>query len=226
MTDMTPTLEELRLGVPRQRPGAADSAEGGIAEGSTNLSASEGLLLTVLARAEVNDDVPALAGFIASSFSPLIAEAAARCLTQAGKIAQIPGNSEILDRSGVPDERGGRRTGIVIVSASGDVATALSVAQAVDAGARLGPLLFFQAVPNAVAGYVAARWGLTGPVVCLSPAEDALAEGYAIAELLISDGDADEALIIVAEQSDLDGERDHALAVLVCDASKTKGVQP
>ena len=35
-------------------------------------------------------------------------------------------------------------------------------------GDRVGPLLFFQSVPNAVAGHVAARWGLTGPVVCLS----------------------------------------------------------
>ncbi|MBB5872594.1 hypothetical protein F4553_006028 [Allocatelliglobosispora scoriae] len=189
--------------------------------------------LTVVAQAEASGaDAPALAGFIASSFSPLVAEAAARCLTAAGRSPLVHGNtpagtppstvSDAEDGARRKDGAAARRTGIVILSASGDVATNVSIAQGVDSGARLGPLLFFQAVPNAVAGHVAARWGLTGPVVCLSPAGDALAEGYAVAELLILDDDADEVLVIVAEQSDLDGDRDHALAQLVCD----KGVQP
>ena len=93
----------------------------------------------------------------------------------------------------------------------GDVASAVHVASAVDSGARLGPLLFYQSVPNAVAGYVATRWRLTGPVVCTSPAADELTEGLAVARLLIDDGDCDEALVVVPR-----GEGpDSALAVLV-----------
>jgi hypothetical protein len=152
---------------------------------------------------------PAVAGFVGSSFSPLVVEAAARCLHLVREPLPVGGSGA------VPAPLDGPRTAIVIVSESGDVATATSVAGTVDSGGRLGPLLFFASVPNAVAGYVAARWGLTGPVVCLSPLEDALAEGFAAAFLLIRDGDADEALVVHVEQAMAAGERDQALAVLV-----------
>jgi 3-oxoacyl-(acyl-carrier-protein) synthase len=82
----------------------------------------------------------------------------------------------------------------------------------VDAGTRIGPLLFFQSVPNSVAGHVAAEWGLGGPVVCLCPTGDARADGMAQARLLIDDGDADEALVVWVEQAGADGS---AEAVLV-----------
>ena len=96
---------------------------------------------------------PPLAGFIESTFSPLLAEVAG------------PGPA--------PGRRPSRRhpgavTAIVMVTALGDVTSAARVAAAVDAGQRVPPLLFFQSVPNAVAGYLAARWQLTGPVVCVS----------------------------------------------------------
>ena len=140
------------------------------------------------------DDDPAprpIAGFVMSTFSPLVAEVADRCLSRV---------------YGAPpaDPQRGRRTAVVIASASGDLGTERAVAEAVDAGRRVAPLLFFQAVPNAVAGHVAARWGLSGPVVCLSPAGDARAEAMDLAALLIDDGDADEALLILAEQTDAD----------------------
>jgi hypothetical protein len=140
------------------------------------------------------DTVPALAGFVESTFSPLAAEVARRCLESAQP---------------APD------TAVIIVSSTGDLATARVTARAVDSGGRLGPLLFFQAVPNAVAGYIAAKWNLTGPVVCLSPAEPDLAEGLAVADLLFHDGDANQALIISVEQAKSEGERDTARAVLV-----------
>jgi hypothetical protein len=140
------------------------------------------------------DTVPALAGFVESSFSPLAAEVARRCLQAAQPR---------------PD------TAVIIVSSTGDLATARATARAVDGHGRIGPLLFFQAVPNAIAGYIAAKWNLCGPVVCLSPAEPDLAEGLAVADLLFQDGDANEALIISVEQAKTDGERDCARAVLV-----------
>lgn len=176
--------------------------------------------LVELARASWPDspadtEPPQLAGFVHSSFSPLVAEVARRCL------AQVYGPP--------PAEAArGARTAVIIASCSGDAATAAEVARAVAAGRRLGPLLFFQAVPNAVAGYVAACWELGGPVVSLSPdagadpVPESLAEGLSAASLLIRDGDADEALVVVVEQAADDGGRDRALAVLVRSSEPTE----
>lgn len=147
-----------------------------------------------------------LPGFVMSSFSPLAAAAAESCLRARH------GNPPAADNIG-------ERTAVVLVSASGDSAMAGQVAHAVDDGARIGPLLFFQAVPNSVAGYVAARWGLRGPVVCLCPTADPEAEGLAHARLLIDDGDADEVLLILVEQTDT---AESARALLVGNASSAE----
>jgi 3-oxoacyl-(acyl-carrier-protein) synthase len=144
---------------------------------------------------------PPLPGFVVSSFSPLVAAAAERCLTA---------------RHGKPPAE--PRTAIVLVSGSGDTGMAEHVAHLVEGGLRLGPLLFFQAVPNSVAGHVAARWGLRGPVVCLCPTGDPKADGLAQARLLVDDGDADEVLVVLVEQT---GAGDSAHALLV-----TKGDSP
>jgi 3-oxoacyl-(acyl-carrier-protein) synthase len=141
-----------------------------------------------------------IAGFIVSSFSPLIAEVAERCL-------------RLVYKEPPADPARGDRTAVVIVSASGDVGTATAVAEAVDRDGRVAPLLFFQAVPNSVAGHVAARWGLRGPVVCLAPVGDPMREALDAAALLIDDGDADEALIVLAEQTGTG--RDAATGLLV-----------
>lgn len=163
--------------------------------------------LTVLARAEwpERDDDPSprpIAGFILSSFGPLVAEVAERCLARAHRQPPV-------------DPARGERTALVIVSGSGDAGSAAAVASAVDKGERVAPLLFFQAVPNAVAGHVAARWGLGGPVVCLAADGDPLREGLDAAALLIDDGDADEALVVLAEQDTTGGAADRAASLLV-----------
>jgi hypothetical protein len=154
---------------------------------------------------------PAIAGFIASSFSPLVAAAAERCLRRAPD--PVPA-----------------RTAVVLVTATGDVAAAVQVARAVDAGARVGPLFFFQSVPNAVAGHVAARHGLTGPVICVAApvsgdqlpvSGDGLpvsGDGLAAVELLFADGDADAAVVVSVDQ-----QPDRAHAVLVAPATIHKG---
>ena len=165
----------------------------------------------VLARAqwpagEADTDLPAIAGFIESAFSPLVAAVAERCLSS--YFGEPPAE---LAR--------GERTAIVLATSTGDLTTAATVAAAVQAGRRVPPLLFYQSNPNAVAGYIAARWGLAGPVVCTMPGRAAqasaigvsatdngqegltalaLAEAQASAALLIEDGDADAALVIAA----------------------------
>jgi hypothetical protein len=139
-------------------------------------------------------EAPALAGFIESSFSPLLAEAAARALRRR---AQPPGPGTV--------------TAIVMVTALGDVTSAVRVAAAVDAGKRVSPLLFFQSVPNAVAGYLAVRWHLTGPVVCVSGTR----AGMDVAALLIEDADADEVLVVRVDLAVTEGDRDCAAAILL-----------
>ncbi|ROR35709.1 beta-ketoacyl synthase chain length factor [Kitasatospora cineracea] len=148
-------------------------------------------------RSAADLEPPVLPGFVASSFSPLAAEAARRCLDahQGGVPAELP------------------VTAVVVASELGDLAGAVQVAEAVDGGARLGPLLFFQAVPNAVAGHLAARRGLTGPVVCVGGA----GAGLEVAELLLADGDAELVLLVLVEQAAAgpDGGSDRAAAVLL-----------
>jgi 3-oxoacyl-(acyl-carrier-protein) synthase len=145
---------------------------------------------TVLAEARwpagTGDSLPAVPGFIVSSFSPLVAELAERCLRQ--YFGAKPADAERA-----------RRTGIVVASTTGDIATAAAIARAVEAGRRVPPLLFYQSNPNAVAGYVAARWHLAGPVVCTLPTSRALADALDSAGQVIEDGDADAALVIVAD---------------------------
>jgi hypothetical protein len=165
----------------------------------------------VLARArwpggDAGEELPAVAGFVESAFSPLVAAVADLCLSS--YFGPPPAG---LGRGG--------RTAIVIATATGDLTTAAAVANAVRAGRRVPPLLFYQSNPNAVAGYVAARWGLAGPVVCTMPGSGvghgtpgdatsrALAEGRATAEVLIEDGDA-EAALVVAANAYLDGAVD------------------
>jgi hypothetical protein len=136
---------------------------------------------------------PTLPAFVVSAFSPMIAEVATRCLSAARPSLA----------AGKPAETA---TAIVVMSPFGDIASAEYVAGAVTEGTRIGPLLFFQAVPNAVAGLIAARWGLAGPMVSLGAATG----GMDVAALLIDDGDADEALVILAETTP-----DRAVALLV-----------
>ncbi|WP_327287804.1 hypothetical protein [Streptomyces sp. NBC_01198] len=176
---------------------------------------------------------PALPGFVLSTFSPLFAETATRCLTRRPPGAlPVPGAAvggehavraegegdggvagSVAASAPAPGARPaeGVRTAVVIVSALGDVAGAVRVAEAVDGGQRPGPLMFFQAVPNAVAGLVAARWGLCGPVVCVADGR----AGVEVAALLIEDGDAEEALVVLVDQASGDGDRDRAEAVLL-----------
>jgi 3-oxoacyl-(acyl-carrier-protein) synthase len=144
---------------------------------------------------ETSDDheIPPLAGFVESSFSPLAAAVAARVLSRCALAESVAG------------------TAVVLVTALGDVPSAVHVAQAVDAGQRVRPLLFFQSVPNAIAGYIAARHRLTGPIVCLT-CHDA---GVATAALLLDDGDADAALLIWLDVAGSDDQPDRVAAVVL-----------
>jgi 3-oxoacyl-(acyl-carrier-protein) synthase len=159
--------------------------------------------LRVLARAEWDGgELPQVAGFVVSSFNPLVAEVARRCLV--AYFGEPPADPAIAD--GVA---------VVLVSERGDTGTADALAEAVRTGRRVQPLLFFQSNPNAIVGHVTSRWGLGGPVVCVNTGADPLTEGLAVADLLIEDGDAVAALVVAADQGDEPGVADRAVAVLV-----------
>ncbi|PJN29615.1 beta-ketoacyl synthase N-terminal-like domain-containing protein [Kitasatospora sp. CB02891] len=124
----------------------------------------------------------------------------------------MPGGPRGPDKPGFPGES--RRTGLLLASAGGDRATALAIDTGA-AGHRMPPLLFFQSNPNAVLGHIAARWGLTGPVVAISLATAAAPgevppDALELAALLLADGDADQVLVIAAEQPEQPEQPDHA----------------
>ncbi|MFJ5229931.1 hypothetical protein ACIQBJ_08495 [Kitasatospora sp. NPDC088391] len=143
-----------------------------------------------------DDALPPIAGFVESSFSPLVAETAERCLRR---------------HYGPPPAAGAPRTALLLASPTGDTGTADALARATGTGRRVAPLLFFQSNPNAVLGHLAARWQLDGPVVALGPGFEDEAELHEQAKLLIEDGDADQVLAITAAQ----GPPDRATAVLL-----------
>jgi len=147
---------------------------------------------------------PPLPGFVVSAFSALAAEVARRCLSQ------CPEYSDGLE-AGSEGGRAPAVTAVVMVSSLGDIASAAHVAQAVDSRDRVLPLLFFQSVPNSVAGYIAARWRLTGPVVSVG----GLDAGFGAAAQLIEDADAERVLLIRIEQAEVTGARDRAEALLL-----------
>ncbi|MCF2528839.1 beta-ketoacyl synthase chain length factor [Yinghuangia soli] len=162
--------------------------------------------LTTLARSvwsgTGDERPPNLPGFTASPFGPLIAHVADLCLT--GHYGAHPAPSE-----------DGEDTAIVLVTQLGDMATEAAVVGSVDSGKTASPLLFYQSVPSAVLGVVAARWGLGGPVICISPVEGNLEAGLELAELLVEDGSAGNVLLVLVELAVRDGEPDRAEALLV-----------
>ncbi len=160
--------------------------------------------LQVLATAEwpPGEVATPLPGFVYSAFSPTVAALAERCLTAWGATAPLPATT-------------GAGTALILASVRGDLAIARAIADTVDSGRRMSPLLFFQSVANAVLGHVAARWGLGGPVVCVSPVADAATDALDLARSLLADGDADAALVLVVEPAWSAGEYDRGDAWLV-----------
>jgi hypothetical protein len=162
--------------------------------------------LTVLAEARWPDDgvtePEQLPYFVISSFSPLVAATARRCLSRWYGAAPVP-----------PGE--GARVALILASVRGDVTIARTIAQIVDDGERMPPLLFFQSVGNAVLGYIATLWGIGGPMLCTSPVTDPEEDALALAASVLADGDADTALVVRAEPACTADEQDQAHALLV-----------
>ncbi|MEY9928376.1 hypothetical protein ABH926_003015 [Catenulispora sp. GP43] len=203
--------QKSAAGVAQNLPTDPAAAPGRVITAATDQQAAAlGLAIRAEARwpeSAHDDTAPSLPGFIVSSFNPIAAETASRCLSRRSAPQttgpEVPETFEAAETFAAPV------TAVLITTARGDRESAAHVARTVATGGLLGPLLFFQSVPNAVAGHIAARWNLTGPVVCLADPGSALES----AALLIEDGDADEALLVRIEQGT--GGHDQAHAVLL-----------
>ncbi|PRY38831.1 beta-ketoacyl synthase N-terminal-like domain-containing protein [Umezawaea tangerina] len=120
-----------------------------------------------------------LPGFIESTFSPLVNAVAHRCLVE------HPGD--------------GTRTAVVLGSVVGD-ATTTDLASTLMVGGQVGnPLLFMQATPNAVLGYLSKEFGITGPLVALSATADLGFELLDAAAVLLDDPELDRVLVVGVE---------------------------
>ncbi|MEU5294524.1 hypothetical protein [Streptomyces umbrinus] len=149
----------------------------------TVLRSSLGILSTATATHGTgrNGDIPLprLPGFVESAFSPLAYEAARLCL------AERPGD--------------GSRTAVALASTAGDTTTADLASRRMVSGRVHNPLLFMQATPNSVLGYLSREFGITGQMFSLSTLDDPVTELLSMADLLLEDPEVDRVLVLGVE---------------------------
>ncbi|MET1074478.1 MAG: beta-ketoacyl synthase N-terminal-like domain-containing protein, partial [Umezawaea sp.] len=93
----------------------------------------------------------------------------------------------------------GARTAVALASLMGDTTTADLASRRMVSGRVHNPLLFMQATPNAVLGYLSKEFGITGPLVALS---STTALGSALldtAAVLLDDPELDRVLVVGVE---------------------------
>ncbi|WP_158889467.1 beta-ketoacyl synthase chain length factor [Amycolatopsis anabasis] len=136
----------------------------------------------IAARADAS--APPVPGFVESVFSPVVYQAARRCL------ADRPGD--------------GARTAVVLASTMGD-ATTLDLGSRLLVGGRVhNPLLFMQSTANAILGQLSRDFAITGPLLSLSTMDDLAGELLATAQLLLEDEELDRVLLIGVELTGTD----------------------
>ncbi|QEU90687.1 beta-ketoacyl synthase N-terminal-like domain-containing protein [Streptomyces kanamyceticus] len=131
-------------------------------------------------------ELPAVPGFIASAFNPLVRETVRRCLGEPGADNPLVGPH--------PDT-----TAVVLATVAGDATTSDLASQRLVSGRVHNPLLFLQSVTTSILGHLTIEYGLTGPVSCLAADSGVGAEALDAAELLLLDDDIDQVLLIAAE---------------------------
>lgn len=131
------------------------------------------------------EDLPAIPGFAESAFSPLVDEVVRRCL----------GEEDATGILGVA----GAETGLVLGTGFGDVVTHDLASERLARGRPPNPLLFYQAVPTSVLGHVCSRYGITGPVQCLSLNGDFAPQLLATADAVLATEDVRQILVVAVE---------------------------
>ncbi|MGW2112870.1 ketosynthase [Streptomyces sp. NPDC001948] len=144
-------------------------------------------------------ELPNVPGFVTSRFSPLVAAAVDACL----------GGPQ--DDSG-PVAGRGERTAIVLATACGDITTTDTATRRMVAGQVHSPLLFFQSVTTSVLGHVSKRYGITGPVSCVSDGGELAPRALELAGIMLEDDWLDQVLLIgvdIAAAERVGWVRDH-----------------
>jgi hypothetical protein len=136
-----------------------------------------------------NADPPRVPGFACSAFSPLVREAARRCL----------GDPGTPDAPNPLIARHEDTTAVVLATVAGDATTSDLASQNLLRGRVHNPLLFFQSVTTSILGYLTAEYGLTGPVSCLAADSGISEAALDAAALLLTDDDLDQVLLIGVE---------------------------
>ncbi|WP_035804594.1 beta-ketoacyl-[acyl-carrier-protein] synthase family protein [Kitasatospora mediocidica] len=131
-------------------------------------------------------ELPNVAGFVTSRFSPLVVAVAEACLGEPGS-----GRDLVAGR--------GERTAMVLATAGGDHTTTDVATQRMVAGQVHSPLLFFQSVTTSVLGHLAKRYGITGPISCVSAGAGLAPEALRVADILLDDEELDQVLLVGVE---------------------------
>ncbi|WP_055618082.1 hypothetical protein [Streptomyces phaeochromogenes] len=164
----------------------------------TVLRSSLGVLTTATATHGTGRDgdipLPRLPGFVESAFSPLAYEAARQCLAE-----RPDGGTSRPEAGGEAESGGGSRTAVALASTAGDTTTADLASRRMVSGRVHNPLLFMQATPNSVLGYLSREFGITGQMFSLSTLDDPLTELLSMADLLLEDPEVDRVLAVGVE---------------------------
>lgn len=144
--------------------------------------------------------LPSVPGFVTSRFSPLVAAAVEACL------GGPPGDPDLVAGRG-------ERTAIVLATMCGDTTTTDTATRRMVAGQVHSPLLFFQSVTTSVLGHLSRRYGITGPISCVSDGADLSSEALRLAEVVLDDDWLDQVLVVGVEveaEERVDWVREHA----------------
>ncbi|MFE3579861.1 ketosynthase [Streptomyces vinaceus] len=131
-------------------------------------------------------ELPEVVGFAISRFGPLVHAVATACLGPAG----APGN-----RVG----EHGTRTAIVLATLYGDAPTLDTATQWTVAGKLNNPLLFFQSVNTSILSHLTRRYGIRGPLTCVSAVLDPAGDALRVADALLEDPELYQVLVIGVE---------------------------
>jgi hypothetical protein len=125
------------------------------------------------------DAPPPVAGFVGSSFNPLV-YSCVKALAAGG---------------GIPRPA---RTAIVLASGLGDAWTLDAASQCVVRGERTSATLFYQSVPVSILGYAARELGIQGGLLSVSGWPDPWHEALELCRCLLQAGEARAVILLVA----------------------------
>lgn len=128
-------------------------------------------------------DVPAVRGFVRSTFNPLIYYSA----------------KQAAEASGIASELPAERKGILLGSLFVDALTEEETWRDLIQGKKLSPIMFPQSVPSSVIGYLAKELNIHGPMSCMGARRNGLRLLLQQAIDWIEDDEADAVIVVCCD---------------------------